>query len=420
MPMRTEASNLAATTTSPAWRPWALLRGLTLAAAILCVLAGLAALGAPPLAAAWHARSAADLSAGPYDPARLARAADELDAALRWRPGDPVLLRAQAQIATMRNQPRQAIALLEAAVAADPAGRLAQIRLAEAYELVGDEGRAIALWRGLGMTQGYTINRGVDALLTKEDMAALRWFRRAAALGDASPAIDEVRGLIDNLLAQRLGGDARRLELLKIARRLAPDQRLIWYELGQSYLAAGDWRAAYATHRQGLRAAEGAVGQSNFYFHMGRIWQYGADEPNLDAAWADYEQAIQLGDFQRDRWQIAEAYHSRAVIRANQRRWDEALAEEQLALAVNPDHYFVNLGMGIILTALDRPAEGLPYAQRAVELFPERAVGYRRIGEIAVALGDTALARSSFERALALDPADTAARRGLERLSAQP
>lgn len=384
--------------------------------AILFGLAGLLALSVPPLAAAWHARSAADLAAGPYDPARLTLAAEQLDAALRWRPGDPALLRAQAQIATMRNQPRQAIALLEAAIAADPAGRLAPIRLAEAYELVGEDERAIALWRHLGMTQGYAIDRGVDVLRSQEDVAALRWFRRAAALGGNTPALDEVRALIDNLLAQRLSGDARHLELLKIARRLAPDQRLIWYELGQSYLAAGDWRAAYATLRQGLKATEGAVGQSNFYYQMGRIWQYSADQPDLDAAWADYEQAVQLGDYQRDRWQIAEVHHSRAVIRANQRRWDEALAEEQLALAANPDHYFVNLGMALILAALDRPAEGLPYAQRAVEIAPERAVGHSRIGEIAAALGNTALARSSFERALALDPGFAAARQGLERL----
>lgn len=412
--MRTEAPNLA--TTEPAWRSWAIPRRLAAGVIALVGLAGLIVLIGPPLVAAGYARSAADLAAGPYDPARLARADEQIAAALRWRPGDPALLRAQAHIATMRNNPRQAIPLLEAAIAANPAGRVDRIELAEAHEMAGEHARAAAIWRDLGMSQRYAINRGVADLMAQQDAQAQRWFLRAVALGADDPTLAEVRGLLDTVITRRLRGDARRLELLKIAGLLAPEQRLVRYKLGESYLAVGDWRAAYATFRQGLQSTEGVVGQSNFYFQMGWIWHHRADTRDLAAAWADYEQAVLLSDFRRDRWQIAAVYYNRALIRVAQRRWEEALAEEQLALAANPDHYFANLDMALILTALERPAEALPYAQRAVAIDPARAVGHSHLGEIAAALGDMALARSAFERALALDPTLEVARRGLEGL----
>jgi len=72
--------------------------------------------------------------------------------------------------------------------------------------------------------------------------------------------------------------------------------------------------------------------------------------------------------------------------------------------------------LGVDLKNLDRLEEATQAFEQAVRINPSYARAHTRLGEIYAGHGDTDLAREHFRRAVASDPADSAARSGLARL----
>ena len=96
---------------------------------------------------------------------------------------------------------------------------------------------------------------------------------------------------------------------------------------------------------------------------------------------------------------------NRAVVLLELGRLEEALAVNERALALQPQHPAIQNSQCYILTLLGRASEGLPHCQRAVELAPDVAPVRHSIATALAATGQCQEAEAQLAEARRLDPA---------------
>jgi tetratricopeptide (TPR) repeat protein len=94
---------------------------------------------------------------------------------------------------------------------------------------------------------------------------------------------------------------------------------------------------------------------------------------------------------------------TRAKTAADARRWDEAKAAYQQAIATSPDSAFLYRELAIVEQRANDQASALDHYRRAVELDASDARSWSAIGAILETNGDLVAALSAYERARALD-----------------
>jgi tetratricopeptide (TPR) repeat protein len=122
------------------------------------------------------------------------------------------------------------------------------------------------------------------------------------------------------------------------------------------------------------------------------------DRKRFDEALASFDRAIAL---QPD---YAEAYNSRGIVLAIQNRFDDAIAGFDSAIALKPDYAEAHNNRGIVLHDLARLDDALASFDKAIALQPDNASAYNNRG---VALQDTKRhddALASYDTAIALKP----------------
>jgi tetratricopeptide (TPR) repeat protein len=364
------------------------------------------------IGAAYLAAGSRALATGGQNRAQVVRAVVALDRARAWSPGDPAIYRALAQAYGRLGQAQDAVTALEQAYRLQPGSLLIQQELAQAYEATAQAKRADGIWRSLGLSAPALLALGEQARLAKHYSEALTWYERA---GRASPR------LIEPLYyAGRAYRDWQRLDeslrVLQKASALAPDNRDVWYEIGQTYAARQEARAALEAFRHGLDAHEGQAGRSNLLFRIGYAQQYTFAPSDLAAAGAAYAQALALDDYPIDAWQKAETYHQSGVLLALQKRWQEAIREYEQALAINPRHYQAQLSLAQALWQVGQRDAAFAQARQAEALDPTQKHAYRILGDFYAAEQKVAEASAMYTRVLEIDPHDVRARQGLEAL----
>lgn len=228
-------------------------------------------------AAAWLAAARGFFTSGGWDDASIcsmrlrelrydAAALDSLDARIAYGRGD--LKAAEAAFAKLakkkaldapcaylygrmkaaRGDADGALALYRAAAAAEPEAAVYRFRLAEALYLNGDAGYRAELDAALSLApeDGWILNLAGLAELGRDDEAAERYFRRAAA------AIDDEPGPLVNLAEamMRRGRAGEAAELLRGAAEARPEAA---NQLGNALAACG--RLAEAAEAYGRAAA---------------------------------------------------------------------------------------------------------------------------------------------------------------------
>ncbi|HEU5199221.1 MAG TPA: tetratricopeptide repeat protein, partial [Ktedonobacterales bacterium] len=98
---------------------------------------------------------------------------------------------------------------------------------------------------------------------------------------------------------------------------------------------------------------------------------------------------------------------------ARARRFGDALAAYEAALALDPTLGPAYFGRGEALRLLNRPAEALPAFERAIQLSPQDAAPYRHAGYVLNTLKRSSEAFSALEQALRLDPTQAGAYVGI-------
>ena len=104
-----------------------------------------------------------------------------------------------------------------------------------------------------------------------------------------------------------------------------------------------------------------------------------------------------------------------------QGRYEDAIAECQKAIAVDPDFGNPYNDIGAYLIGLDRPDEAIPWLERAITARRYEAYHYPHfnLGRIYLAKGMLKKALEEFERALAIEPNYTVAREAIETVRQQ-
>ncbi|KAL6911899.1 hypothetical protein ACP4OV_000704 [Aristida adscensionis] len=95
-------------------------------------------------------------------------------------------------------------------------------------------------------------------------------------------------------------------------------------------------------------------------------------------------------------------------------RFEEAARHFTDAIALAPGNHVLYSNRSAALASLHRYSDALADAQKTVELRPDWAKGYSRLGAAHLGLGDAAAAVAAYEKGLALDPANEGLKAGLE------
>jgi len=95
-------------------------------------------------------------------------------------------------------------------------------------------------------------------------------------------------------------------------------------------------------------------------------------------------------------------------------RYEEAARHFSDAIALAPGNHVLYSNRSAALASLHRYSDALADAQKTVELKPDWAKGYSRLGAAHLGLGDAASAVAAYEKGLALDPTNEGLKAGLE------
>lgn len=94
-------------------------------------------------------------------------------------------------------------------------------------------------------------------------------------------------------------------------------------------------------------------------------------------------------------------------------RFEEAARHFTDAIALAPDNHVLYSNRSAALASLHRYSDALADAQKTVELKPDWAKGYSRLGAAHLGLGDAPKAVEAYEKGLALEPSNEALKSGL-------
>ncbi|KAF8692985.1 hypothetical protein HU200_039353 [Digitaria exilis] len=95
-------------------------------------------------------------------------------------------------------------------------------------------------------------------------------------------------------------------------------------------------------------------------------------------------------------------------------RFEEAARHFSDAIALAPGNHVLYSNRSAALASLHRYSDALADAQKTVELKPDWAKGYSRLGAAHLGLGDAASAVAAYEKGLALEPSNEGLKAGLE------
>jgi stress-induced-phosphoprotein 1 len=95
-------------------------------------------------------------------------------------------------------------------------------------------------------------------------------------------------------------------------------------------------------------------------------------------------------------------------------RFEEAARHFTDAIALAPGNHVLYSNRSAALASLHRYSDALADAHKTVELKPDWAKGYSRLGAAHLGLGDAASAVAAYEKGLALDPSNDGLKAGLD------
>ena len=100
-------------------------------------------------------------------------------------------------------------------------------------------------------------------------------------------------------------------------------------------------------------------------------------------------------------------------------RRNEAIAQYAAALKINPEYHNARYNLARTLIRVGKPQEAVDLYRQVVAAYPNDAQAHNGLAELLFGQGNFAEAKTEFDRAYALDPTLTIARRNAERAAAQ-
>lgn len=178
--------------------------------------------------------------------------------------------------------------------------------------------------------------------------------------------------------------------------------------LGYVALARGNEADAVARFDRALAAeatyVPALVGRGRALLELDRI---GEALVNFEAALAKDPSLVDLkGRVEVLRFRATQDMLGRAKAASDGRRWDEAKAAYQQAIAASPESAFLYRELASVEQKAGDPSGALEHYRRAVELDMSDARSWAAIGGLLEANDDVVGALTAYERARAIDPAE--------------
>jgi len=310
----------------------------------------------------------------------------------REHPGDfGVNFRLGFALMTQRN-PADAVGYYQAALAIRPSVVVCD-NLAYALRASGKLDEAIACCeRAIRMDPSYAPahnNLGLALKAQGKLGLAIGCFRRALELNpEFAPAHTNLA-----IALKKQGDVAGAMKHYEISARLAPEAFEPHYNLGLLLKREGRLEEAIDRFQEVIRIKpELAVAHSE----LGIAY---IERKRWDKAIAAFRKAIERdpGD------PLSHSGLGKALLEAGGHP-DEAMAEFERSLALDPDAAEALLGMGRCLQTVGRTSEALKYFEQAVRSHPDSAAAHASLGDAYLALTEVDKARESLRRCLDLNP----------------
>jgi Tfp pilus assembly protein PilF len=155
-------------------------------------------------------------------------------------------------------------------------------------------------------------------------------------------------------------------------------------------------------------APEGAaVAQAQVYATQGQVL---AKSGKTEEALAEFNHAIELDP------NNAQALYGRGLLYQDEKQHQLAIDDFTAAYGLKPQQAEPLLGRAVSYLALDKFKEAAADLDEAVQADPQNALIWTTRGQVYERLGDKAKAAESYGRAINLRPRDEAARNGLARV----
>ncbi|MBX3733133.1 MAG: tetratricopeptide repeat protein [Verrucomicrobiae bacterium] len=233
---------------------------------------------------------------------------------------------------------------------------------------------------------------------------AVRKFERAIAVNpDFEPAYADLAAVQMNR-----GQTETALDLLKRARVRFPESHRVVLLLGVAETRVPDVEAALQAFAEAeALALKTEPPDHRFYFQAGAALERAGATPE---AIRYLRRALEVDpDFDEAQNHLGYLWAERGE------NLDEALQLIERAVAADPENPAYLDSLGWVLFKLERPAEALPWMEKAVQFLPEPdATVYDHLGDVLEALGRPDEARAAWEKSLGVEASDDV-RKKLER-----
>jgi tetratricopeptide (TPR) repeat protein len=248
---------------------------------------------------------------------------------------------------------------------------------------------------------------GQMAELSGQADAALKWYRQVPEGPEFVDArfrtaiVHEMAGRVDE--AYRVLGELR-------DGGIADDEKLAESWLLEAEIATrrGQIERAEAAYRAGLLDLPE---QPRILYALGLLL---AQQDRIEEALALFKRLVEADP------ENADALNALGYTMTDRTdRHEEARGYIERALALKPDSAAIIDSMGWVLFRLGRPAEALPYLERAFELDANAEIG-AHLGEVLWALGRRDEARRIFARSREIEPDNAVLRDTIRRLERSP
>ena len=196
------------------------------------------------------------------------------------------------------------------------------------------------------------------------------------------------------------------IELYRRAMQLEPDAGDPWYHLGVLYESQERWQQAlnaYA-HAASMPYLQN-VNRSNPAYRAGLIYHQRLDPPKLDQALSSFEEALSLDDFDSD-LDVAHCHYLVGyVLRQQKAQPDLYIAAFQRALALNPDHAWAHILLGMGIYARDQDlSRAESEILKVLQIDPEYKWAYYYLGDLYSGERLWDKASLMYQQALQIDP----------------
>lgn len=292
------------------------------------------------------------------------------------------------RLSLARGDYQAAVDTLTHGLRTEPLNQLMLAYLGEAHANLGELESALEAWQRAG-SFSHLLLRGNQAAQAGQWEEAIQFMEAAWALSPADYRV--VSSMVRVYEAQ--GDNQQAVTVLRRAFATQPELKdtfnLLW--LGRLLEDSGNWREAESVYRGIIEAAPR---EPRAHVGLARALYWGGHP--LDEALAELNYAVALDPTN------VEAYMSRGKIYRAEGRYGEALDSYRRAAALSPNDYWPISGQASVLIDMGNTEDAIGLLTEASDQFPDHphlyyllAYAYRRAGELE-------LAAAAAERAMAL------------------